>query len=221
MDRQSLERLVANGEGQRLEFKRKVRHPDKIAREFVAFANSVGGTILIGVGDDGEIAGLKDPLGEAYILEQWLEKHVSPSLPYQRVDIHITAHRRVLYYQVQSGPEKPYRILGLTDSGQPQKVAYIRCADRSLRASRELIQILRLRKRDQGVNITIGDREKRLLKHLEHHADITLASAQKLLDLNKRKTSGLLVLLTLAGLLRIHTNERGDRYSLAREAFES
>lgn len=221
MDRRSLERLVANGEGQRLEFKRKVRHPDKIAREFVAFANSGGGTILIGVGDDGEIAGLKDPLGEAYILEQWLEKHVSPPLPFQRAEIDITSSRKVLYYKVESGEEKPYRIEASNDFGQLRKLAYVRLADMSVRASRELTQILRFSKRDKGVNIQVGEREKILLQHLEHHQDITLASAQKLLNLNKRKTSGLLVLLTRAGLLNIQASEKGDRYSLAQEAFES
>lgn len=56
-----LRRLVMEGEGQHLEFKRKVSHPEKIVREMIAFANSEGGTILIGVDDDGLLAGVKYP----------------------------------------------------------------------------------------------------------------------------------------------------------------
>ena len=47
-----LRRLVSQGEGQHLEFKRKASYPDKIVRELIAFANSQGGTLLVGVDDD-------------------------------------------------------------------------------------------------------------------------------------------------------------------------
>ena len=220
MDRRSLERLVARGEGHDLEFKRKVRHPDKIAREFVAFANSDGGTVLIGVGDDGEIAGLRDADGEGYILEQWLLRHVTPALPLERTDIDITSTRKVLMYEVPSGPDKPYRIEMPDDDGVQRKLTFVRLEDMSIKASRELTQVLRLSRRDKGVSIQVGEREQRLFAHLEQHPNITLDTAQKILHLNKRKTSGLLVLLTRAGLLRLSPSEKGDRYSLLREAFE-
>jgi predicted HTH transcriptional regulator len=49
--------LVRKGEGATLEFKLKSNHPEKIVREVVAFANSQGGLLLIGVGDDKSIPG--------------------------------------------------------------------------------------------------------------------------------------------------------------------
>jgi len=53
MDLQNLQDLIATGEGQLLEFKRSgVSH---LGREICAFANSLGGRILIGVTDSGEI----------------------------------------------------------------------------------------------------------------------------------------------------------------------
>ena len=48
-----LKQLVRRGEGQYLEFKKKADHPDKIVREMVAFANSGGGELLLGVDDHG------------------------------------------------------------------------------------------------------------------------------------------------------------------------
>lgn len=219
MDRRELEILVQQGEGSRLEFKRKVKHPDKIAREFVAFANTRGGTILIGVGDDGTIYGSKDAKGEAYILEQWLEQNVSPPLSFVRSEIMITSSTTVVMYEVEEGADKPYRVHLSDEEGEIRKLAFVRRADMSIRASREVTQVLRMRKHEKGVNIRFGENEKQLLTHLESNKDITLDSAQQLLRLNKRKTSGLLVLLTLAGLIRIHPSEKGDRYSLSKTAF--
>lgn len=49
----NLEQLIALGEGQTLEFKKRVNN--ELGREICAFANSSGGKILIGVADDGTI----------------------------------------------------------------------------------------------------------------------------------------------------------------------
>ena len=51
---------IAGGEGQCREFKRLIDNPESIAGEIVAFANSEGGTLYVGVDDDGGIAGLSD-----------------------------------------------------------------------------------------------------------------------------------------------------------------
>lgn len=66
---QTLRKLVAQGEGATLEFKRKAAHPEKIICEMVAFANTQGGTLLVGVSDDGNLAGLKFPDEEALLYE--------------------------------------------------------------------------------------------------------------------------------------------------------
>ncbi len=51
---------IAGGEGQRCEFKERLNNPERIAGEIVAFANSDGGTIYVGVDDHGNICGLDD-----------------------------------------------------------------------------------------------------------------------------------------------------------------
>lgn len=53
-----LRELVRRGEGQRTEFKAADADAAAIARAIVALANSGGGLILVGVGDDGEFLGL-------------------------------------------------------------------------------------------------------------------------------------------------------------------
>ncbi len=220
MDRLALSKLVAGGEGPTLEFKRKVRHPERIAREFVAFANTEGGIVLIGVDDDGTIYGCKDAAGEAYELETWIRANVTPSLVFERREVSITAQRAVLIYRIPQGEAKPYRVPVMEEGGEPRRLVYVRKADMSIKASREMVQLLRMGKRDRGVNIAFGELEKALLLHLENHPDITLDSAQRLLQLNKRRTSGLLIALTQAGLLQLQPSDKGDRFSLRPGAFE-
>jgi ATP-dependent DNA helicase RecG len=50
--------LLQEGEGTTLEFKETL--PASFARDLVAMANTVGGRILLGVSDDGTVAGVKD-----------------------------------------------------------------------------------------------------------------------------------------------------------------
>ena len=52
--------LISQGESSLLEFKEEQVRPESLAREMVAFANTFGGTILIGVADNGTITGVND-----------------------------------------------------------------------------------------------------------------------------------------------------------------
>jgi hypothetical protein len=64
-----LRRLIQQGESQTIEFNSRVPAPEALARSLVAFANSDGGILLLGVGDDGRIFGLTDKqVGEAMAL---------------------------------------------------------------------------------------------------------------------------------------------------------
>jgi len=53
--------LVQEGEGTTLEFKEGLS--SSLARDLVAMANTIGGRILLGVRDDGSVAGVKDSNG--------------------------------------------------------------------------------------------------------------------------------------------------------------
>ncbi len=58
MNEDELRALVARGEGQRTEFRAAEADAADLARALAALANSGGGTLLVGVGDDGSILGL-------------------------------------------------------------------------------------------------------------------------------------------------------------------
>lgn len=69
MNRKKLLQVIANGENSRVEFKRDDCHPDELAKEMSALLNLAGGTILLGVEDDGTDSGLTRSREDA---QQWV-----------------------------------------------------------------------------------------------------------------------------------------------------
>ncbi|MEL6674179.1 MAG: ATP-binding protein [Bacteroidota bacterium] len=218
MELDALRRLVAQGEGLHLEFKRKARHPEKLAREFIAFANTRGGRLLLGVEDDGQIFGTKHPGEDLFAMEDFLKKNVLPELAFTCIRVALSARREVLVFDIPSSDQKPHFLLPQSDDDRKQ--AFIREADMSLAASREMVQILRYAQRKKGVNLRVGEAEERLLQHLEKHATINLAGTMALLRTSRRAASMKLILLTQAGLLGIRPTRQGDLFFLDQNAFE-
>lgn len=58
METTELLEIIARGEDGKHQFKANVTNPNSLASEMVAFCNSGGGTLLIGVNDDGTVSGL-------------------------------------------------------------------------------------------------------------------------------------------------------------------
>ncbi|MDO4230679.1 MAG: putative DNA binding domain-containing protein [Lautropia sp.] len=100
---------IAQGEHSRQQFKRSVSHPDALATELAAFSNSGGGTLLLGVNDDGSIAGLDT--AEVHRLNQLLgnaaSQHVRPPISLLTENIS-TPQGLVMVVKVHNGLSKPY-----------------------------------------------------------------------------------------------------------------
>lgn len=113
MTPQALATLIANGEDTRHQFKRGFAHVDSLAAELVAFANGLGGTLLIGVEDDGSVSGLS--LQEVNRLNQMLSnaasQHVNPAINPVSTNVRTEQGQLVMVVQVQSGLNKPYVAL--------------------------------------------------------------------------------------------------------------
>jgi len=63
MEASELLEIISQGETSKVEFKGDIDSPDKLTAEMVAFANSLGGLLIIGVDDNGDVKGLnKDQL---------------------------------------------------------------------------------------------------------------------------------------------------------------
>jgi predicted HTH transcriptional regulator len=210
MNVKELKNLVRQGEGTSLEFKLKASHPEKIIREMVAFANSKGGKLLVGVGDDKTIPGLKFVDEEEYILVRAIEKNCFPPLHYEIERIAITDERDVLVFNIPKSKEKPHFV---HLENEEHRKAYVRVKDRSVQASREVKQILR-RENEDGIKFTYGDKEKILMKYLAENQKITIEKFAEIAKIPIRSASHTLVLLVLSNVLKIQPDEVMDWYYL-------
>jgi hypothetical protein len=206
---QELKKLVAKGEGSSLEFKRKATYPDKIIREMIAFANSGGGILLLGVGDDGTIPGLKFPEDESHVIQQTL-KQIRPRLAVEELFIPIGKARTIIRYDIPESDNKPHYLVI-----NEKKESYVRVNDQSIKASREMREIVKRKKKKKDIRFHYGEHEQFLMQYLDSNPDITLKKFIELRGLKRFYASKKLILLVLADVLNITPHEKGDLYSLA------
>lgn len=216
-----LQLLVKEGEHTTLEFKRKVAHPEKIIKEIVAFANTAGGNLLIGVNDDGHLTGLKFPDEDAYVLERAIRQHCRPAIDFRKEYIQLSEKKTIIRYYIPESPRKPHYVQEPAPSGTThkqetrpglQKRSYFRVLDRSIQASRELREILRRQRKPKDIGFIWGEKEQLLLRHLSEHPGITVREFAGLAALSRYQASRTLVLLVLGNVLEIIPAEGEDLF---------
>lgn len=212
MDLKALKELVRRGESESLEFKLKANHPEKIIREVVAFANSNGGILLVGVSDDKSIPGLKFVDEEEYILVRAIDKFCTPKINYRLERISVSNDREVLVFRIPKSIEKPHYVL--TDPDSEQKKAYIRLQDKSIQASKEVRQILKWKDKAQNVQFRYGRKEEVLMKYLGENQTITVAILAQIAKIPLWLASKTLITLVLANVLLLIPDETEDKYRM-------
>lgn len=211
-DYKMLRELVRQGEGRYLEFKFKTSHPEKIVREIVAFANTAGGILLIGVGDDGTIPGLKYADEDEYLLVRAIEKHCFPPIPYTLERVPLPDEREVLMLRIPRSPHRPHYML--PDPADPDnRKVYVRVDDKSVQASKEIREIMKGERTARSLRFTYGDKEKLLMEHLGKHTHVTVDSFAVMASIPRKIASRTLVLLVLANVIDVHPSEIMDRYT--------
>lgn len=204
----ALQRLVSQGESLHLEFKRKVAFPDKIIREMMAFANTSGGVLLIGVNDDGALSGIGYPEEDSLLIRKALRKHCRPALPFEESVVALSAKKFVLKYDIPPSDKRPHRFW----VSRRRSETYIRVNDMCVRASPEMSEIVYQSRFGRDVQFTYGAHESALMKYLAEHNEITLPQFQKLSGLTSNMAARKLVTLVLARVIRIVPTEKGDVY---------
>ena len=210
LDVRNLKNLVRHGEGLRLEFKMKVKYPEKIVKELVAFANTEGGHLFVGVSDAGVIEGVKFAEEEQFLLERAIEKYCFPAFTYRVYRIRLDNGRDVLVYQVYESVDKPHFVQLETD---PHPICFVRVKDRTIQASKEMKQILR-RENEEGISFAYGDVERFLLDYVREKGKITLSELALEAKIPTWLASRKLVLLVLTRVLKIEPGESVDTYVL-------
>ncbi len=217
MDLPDLKRLAALGEGPTLEFKHRVPRPDRIAKEIIALANTRGGRVLVGVGDDGALVGVKDAEEELYALREAMAAHCEPPLDLRIEGVRLTRRREVLVVDVPESARKPHYLVGDPEepAGQNGRRAYVRVGTQSVAASREAVALMKAERSPRDVRFTFGEAEGQLMRYLERYERVTVREYARLVDLPAWKASRTLVLMARAGVLRHHPEADEDFFTVA------
>jgi ATP-dependent DNA helicase RecG len=111
-DADELRRLVAQDEGQAVEFKLESERQADLAETLVAFANAQGGDLLVGVTDDGQVVGVERPKNVIDRLHA-AARRVVPSL-HSAVTVTsvVLDSRTVVIAAIAGGLEATYSLAG-------------------------------------------------------------------------------------------------------------
>lgn len=128
-----IEKLTHLSESKTLEFKRDTSSLDSILKAVVAFANTAGGIILIGVEDNGNIIGLDNPSKEQEKIINSIANRIKPLLS-PDFTIVTVKDMQVLVIQVDYVPAPYY----LADKGETEGV-YVRLGNTNRAVSGEVV----------------------------------------------------------------------------------
>lgn len=159
-------------ESETIEFKRELTK--EIKKEIVAFANTKGGTIYIGVDDNGEIVGLKNINKDVENLSNMINDGIKNNLTaYSNIEILSKDNKEFIALHITSAPNKPYYI---SEKGLKPSGVYLRLGTSSINATDEIIRKMILEN-----NITSFEEE------ISANQDLTFEYAKKTFETEELK----------------------------------
>jgi predicted HTH transcriptional regulator len=203
-----LQQLISRGESDTLEFKKRVTHPDRIARTIVSLANTKGGIILVGVMDNGQINGI-DPEEEKYTLDLAAKFYCDPPVRVFYVEVEEEEHT-VLKVIIPESAIKPHYAKIKENDWR----AYVRVKDESVQTSKVVEKSLQQASSNPAKR-ALDRNELALLAYLKEHPRITQPQFMKLVNLSRRRSARILIALALEGIIRLHDKEKETYYTLS------
>ncbi len=203
-----IQKLIEKGESQTLDFKFEVSDSRKIARTFSAFANTDGGTLLIGVKDNGAIAGVRTE-EEYYMIEAAANMYCKPE-PEIITKVWNEEGKKVLEVIV---PKNAENITYAVDR-EGKWFAYIRENDNNRLANTVLLKLWKKKIADSSVYIKFSSEVEILLKYLKDSDHISLSKFCRLSGIKRNAAEFIIVNLILLKIIDIYFDENNFLYKL-------
>jgi predicted HTH transcriptional regulator len=204
----NIKKLILQGEGTMIDFKKTITNVEKIAKSLVAFANNKGGQLLIGVADDGSIKGVKSEDEEKYMIIKAAHQYCKPAVEPLFEEVYVD-DKLVLVVTIAKSDTKPHYAL----NDNKEWWVYFRVNDKSILASKIIVDVLKKNDSNQGQLIEYTDLEKVLFAHLAVEGRITLKNFSKLTRSSHKKAQKIIVNLILSGVLLPHTSEKEEYFT--------
>lgn len=197
-DKGYIEELILEGEHEHQDFKYQISDARKIARSISAFANNTGGRLLVGVKDNGNIAGVSSD-EEIYMIEQATSMYCKPE---QKVEFRLyrIQGKSVLKVDIHEAQDKPVKA---PDENGRWK-AYFRVADENVLASALHVKVMRQEAtKEDAVVLSFTCNEQLLLDYLENHGGISLPGYMRLVHVSRQAAECSVMKLCEMGVIRL------------------
>jgi predicted HTH transcriptional regulator len=203
-----IKNLILSGENQRLDFKFEISDSRKIARTLVAFSNTDGGTLLIGVKDNGKIAGVRTD-EEFFMVQAAADMYCRPEITFISKRWTVDG-KTVLEVTIPKGTSFPYMA-----ETEPNKwLAYIRVKDENILATSVHMKVWKNKNHDTGILIEYSDKVKKLLEYLEFNQSVSISRFCRTAFLPRNAAENILADLIYFGLIEMVYEENHFVYTL-------
>jgi predicted HTH transcriptional regulator len=203
-----IQKLINEGEHQQLDFKFGITDSKKIARSLAAFANTDGGRLLLGVKDNGVVAGVRTD-EEYYMIEAGAQLYCKPEVHFDMKEW-TEAGRTVMEIIVPPSPDAPHAA----PDKEGKYRMYVRVGDQNFPANGVLRKVWKKRKAPKGVYIEYTLAERTLLAYLEVHQRITLSAFKKISGYSLPRCEHILADFIVLDIIRMNYSEAGSYYTL-------
>lgn len=203
-----IQRLILQGEHQKQDFKFQVNDSRKIARTISAFANTDGGKLLIGVKDNGVVAGVRSD-EEFYMIEAAANMYCKPVMSFAHRTWNVEG-KTVLEIDIPPMDEKPC----FAENETGKWMAYVRINDQNILATPLQLKLWKRQNSQAGTFIRYSEKEDLLLKYLLVHPSITLSKYCRLASIPRYLAENLIVNLIMTGVIEMQQNEKTSWFRL-------
>ena len=206
-----LYKLIEEGEHQQQDFKYCINDSKKIAKSLVAFANTDGGRLLIGVKDNGKVVGVKTE-EEYYMVESAAKIYSDPPIDFFTRQWQ-TEGKTVLEISVKPSNKKPHFA---RDEGG-KWLAYIRIHDENVLAHKIRVMVWKKQKSTHGIWFTYSADEKFLIDYLQKNDSISLSKFIRLAHISRKKAEDILSNFVVMEVIKMNTSREGTLFILNKE----
>lgn len=205
-ERKSTIEIIKQGEGLTIEFKRIIDSPYKIAKTISSFANTSGGVLLVGIGNDGALLGVSSELNELQKLERAAGKLVETPL-HIRFSTESLDGKKILRVEIDESPDKPHYAL----NEKNQRIIYIRIKDKSVPIPKLLIQ----GEGDADTEKLLATRHvKSLISYLKSTDTVTARAFSRIINTSEKRAERMLNDLAAKQILLKVNKVKPETFSL-------
>jgi predicted HTH transcriptional regulator len=206
-----IEKLIMEGEHQRQDFKMRVEDAKKIAKTLVAFANTDGGRLLIGVKDNGTVSGVRSE-EELHVLEGAAQMECDPPVTIQH-QVWRVNYFQVLEIVVEASRNRPH----FAQDNEGEWTAYIRQNDKNIKANGVTLKVWEHQEDKWTNNFEYDEQKERLFNTFKEKSELGFARISKLTGLDRFQTEDMLAQLIAWEVVEMRLNEKGCSFRPAEQ----